>query len=113
MDADEYVDMALLCFGNDFMPNFAMFSLREDGYGRALYFWTHGGLPAAAKEEHKVLCKRAKETDRHIVAPDGYALEARLALQKTLSSSIYRSDAGCHRQWWGWCFVPRGVWSRP
>lgn len=80
MDADEYVDMALLCFGNDFMPNFAMFSLREDGYGRALYFWKHGSLPAAAKEEHKVLCKRAKETDRHIVAPDGHALEARFSV---------------------------------
>lgn len=80
MDADAYVDMALLCFGNDFMPNFAMFSLREDGYGRALYFWKHGGLVAAAKEESRVLCKRAKETDRHIVAPDGYALEARLAV---------------------------------
>ena len=80
MDADEYVDMALLCFGNDFMPNFAMFSLREDGYGRALYFWKHGGLRAAAKEERAVLCKRAKDTDRHIVARDGHALDARLAV---------------------------------
>lgn len=80
MDADEYVDMALLCFGNDFMPNFAMFSLREDGYGRALYFWKHGGLVAAAKDERKVLCKRAKPTDRHIVAPDGHALDARLGV---------------------------------
>ena len=80
LDPDEYVRMAILCFGNDFMPNFAMFSLREEGYGRALYFWKHGGLDAAAKEEVKVLCKRAKDTDRHIVASDGHALESRLGV---------------------------------
>jgi len=80
LDPDAYVEMCVLCFGNDFMPNFAMFSLREDGYARALYFWKHGGLEAAAKDERKVLCKRAKETDRHIVASDGHALESRLAV---------------------------------
>ena len=80
LDPDEYVRMAILCFGNDFMPNFAMFSLREEGYARALYFWKHGGLEAAATEELKVLCKRAKDTDRHIVASDGHALEARMGV---------------------------------
>lgn len=80
LEPDLYVEMCVLCFGNDFMPNFAMFSLREEGYARALYFWKHGGLEAAAKEECKVLCKRAKETDRHIVASDGHALESRLAV---------------------------------
>lgn len=80
LDPDAYVRMCLLCFGNDFLPNFAMFSLREDGYARALYFMAHGGLAAAANEELAVLRKRAKPTDRHIVAPDAHALEARLAV---------------------------------
>lgn len=81
LDPDTYVEMCVLCFGNDFMPNLAMFSLREDGYARALYFWKNGGLTAAAKEERAVLCKRAKPTDRHIVASDGHALDARIAVQ--------------------------------
>lgn len=81
MDPDDYVAMCVMCFGNDFMPNLAMFSLREDGHARALYFWKHGGLEAAANEERTVLCKRAKPTDRHIVAPDGHALDARIAVQ--------------------------------
>jgi 5'-3' exonuclease len=81
LDPEMYVQMCVLCFGNDFMPNFAMFSLREEGYPRALYFWTHGGLEAAAREERAVLCKRAKLTDRHIVAQDGHALDARIAVQ--------------------------------
>ncbi len=81
LDPDLYVRTCLLCFGNDFLPNFAMFSLREDGYARALYFMAHGGLAAAANEERAVLRKRAKDVDRHIVAPDTHALEARVAVQ--------------------------------
>ena len=35
---DEWVKMCIKNFGNDFMPTLAMFSLREDGYSRALRF---------------------------------------------------------------------------
>jgi len=77
MDPEKYVKMAVMCFGNDFMPALGMFSLREDGYARALYY---ADKPTAGKDEKKVLMKRAKETDRHIVAPDGHALEARFAV---------------------------------
>jgi 5'-3' exonuclease len=80
MDPDEYVRMSILCFGNDFMPTLAMFSLREEGYSRAIYYATHGGILSAAPDERRILCKRAKETDRHILAPDGHALESRVAL---------------------------------
>jgi hypothetical protein len=32
LDPETYVKLSVMSFGNDFMPNLAMFSLREDGY---------------------------------------------------------------------------------
>jgi hypothetical protein len=81
MDPEVYVETSILCFGNDFMPNFAVYSLREDGYPRAMYYAAHGGVLSAAKDEHKILTKRAKDTDRHIVSSDGHAMETRFAIQ--------------------------------
>jgi 5'-3' exonuclease len=78
LDPQRFVEMSVLCFGNDFMPTIAMFSLREDGYKRALYFAERND---AAKQEKKVLLKRAKDSDRHIIAQDGHALEARFGAQ--------------------------------
>jgi 5'-3' exonuclease len=78
IDPQRFVEMSVMCFGNDFMPTIAMFSLREDGYKRALYFADRND---AAKQEKKVFLKRAKDSDRHIVAQDGYALEARFGAQ--------------------------------
>jgi 5'-3' exonuclease len=34
-----------MCFGNDFMPNLGMFSLREDGYDRAIHLYEQSGSP--------------------------------------------------------------------
>ena len=45
MPIEQYMALSMLCFGNDFMPNLAMFSLREDGYGRALQMYTDAGSP--------------------------------------------------------------------
>ena len=70
--------MSVLCFGNDFMPTIAMFSLREDGYKRAIYFAERND---AAHQEKRVFLKRAKESNRHIVSTDGFALEQRFAVQ--------------------------------
>jgi len=42
---DQYMMLSIMCFGNDFMPNLGMFSLREDGYNRALHFYTDAGCP--------------------------------------------------------------------
>lgn len=39
MEINQYVALNILCFGNDFMPNLAMFSLREGGYDRALHIY--------------------------------------------------------------------------
>lgn len=77
-DPETYVRMSVTCFGNDFLPNLAMFSLREDGYARALFY---ADKTTAGKDEHRVLAKHAKETDRHIVSPDAHAVEARVAVQ--------------------------------
>lgn len=45
MDMTQYLAMSVLCFGNDFMPTLAIFSLREDGYNRALQIYQESGKP--------------------------------------------------------------------
>lgn len=42
---DQYIALSILCFGNDFMPNLGMFSLREGGYERALEIYEKAGNP--------------------------------------------------------------------
>jgi 5'-3' exonuclease len=51
MPIEQYIALSILCFGNDFMPNLAMFSLREDGYGRALQMYTESGSPDLTTSE--------------------------------------------------------------
>ena len=77
VDPETYVKMCVLNFGNDFMPALGMFSLREEGYARAIYY---ADKHTAGKDEKKILMKRSKNSDRHIVAPDGHALEARYSV---------------------------------
>lgn len=76
LDVEQYLRMCIMSFGNDFMPNLAMFSLREDGYSRALFY---SDKETAHKDELKVFLKRAKDGDRRIVAHDGHAFESRYA----------------------------------
>lgn len=45
LPVDQYVALSILCFGNDFMPNLGMFSLREGGYERALQVYEQCGRP--------------------------------------------------------------------
>lgn len=45
MDLKQYIALSILCFGNDFMPTLAVFSLREDGYSRALQIYQESGKP--------------------------------------------------------------------
>ena len=77
LDVDRYVQLSLMCFGNDFLPCMPMFSLREEGYGRALHF---AGRDDAWKNEKQVFMKRAKDTDRHIVSRDGHEINTRYAV---------------------------------
>lgn len=45
IELKQYVYLCVLCFGNDFMPTLGMFSLREDGYSRALHIYQQAGNP--------------------------------------------------------------------
>jgi len=45
LNIEQYIALSILCFGNDFMPNLAMFSLREGGYERALDMYLKSGNP--------------------------------------------------------------------
>jgi 5'-3' exonuclease len=42
---DQYIVLCIMCFGNDFMPNLGMFSLREDGYDRAIHIYEQSDAP--------------------------------------------------------------------
>ena len=98
IDANKFVEMSVLCFGNDFMPSLAMFSLREEGYNRALhYFGRSNGLESASKDEANVLTKRAKETDTGIVSRDGHAIETRLGLH--LMDGVLDWEKVCFAFW--------------
>jgi len=71
MDVDTYVQTCILCFGNDFMPTLAFYSLREDGHSRALKY----GIDDAGKHETRILLERRKPG---MVSKDGRALEAQV-----------------------------------
>ena len=45
LEINQYIALSILCFGNDFMPNLGIFSLREGGYERALEFYKESGNP--------------------------------------------------------------------
>jgi 5'-3' exonuclease len=45
MDIYQYIALSIMCFGNDFMPSLGIFSLREDGYNRALQFYEKSKQP--------------------------------------------------------------------
>jgi 5'-3' exonuclease len=118
--ADEFVEMSVLCFGNDFMPNIGIFSLREDGYARALYYKQQSTLEKAAEDEAGLLLKRAKDTDRHILAPDGQAVEARMGIH--LFDGVLNWDPVVYAFWktYAWTLayfktskVPDWEWAYP
>jgi len=87
MDMEQYLALCVMCFGNDFMPNIGMFSLREGGYARALEIYKDSGNPnlltsegrrlfieAASKIETETLVERVKlrkrPEERGIVGKD-------------------------------------------
>lgn len=94
---DQFLRMSILCFGNDFMPNIGMFSLREDGYSRALHLMKKAGYPnlgtaggmklfleAALEQELQVLKGRVANRDvpfeRSIISEDATHIEERMAV---------------------------------
>lgn len=100
VDVPTFVKMSLQ-FGNDFMPAVGIFSLREDGYSRALHHIQH--RPPTALDEKRVFLKRAKESDRRIVAPDGHALESRIGCH--LMDGVVNWAPVCEAYWKTWEWV--------
>ena len=80
LPVDQFVEIAVTCWGHDFLPPLAMFSLREDGYGRALQF--KGPCKKAAQIESDLLQSRIMKRNRPeefaMLGPD---LERRVGIQ--------------------------------
>jgi 5'-3' exonuclease len=51
VEINQYIALSIMCFGNDFMPSLAMFSLREDGYDRALHLYHEAKKPNLLTKE--------------------------------------------------------------
>jgi len=51
IEIEQFLYLCILCFGNDFMPNLGLFSLRDGGYQRALDIYNKSGSPNLKLEE--------------------------------------------------------------
>ena len=51
INSEQFLFLSVLCFGNDFMPNLGLFSLREHGYERCLSLYQHCGSPDLRSQE--------------------------------------------------------------
>ena len=100
VEKDIFVKMSIMCFGNDFMPNLGMFSLRENGYTRAIYY---ANREDADKDERKLLMKFAKPENRHVLSPDGHALEARMGVH--LMDGVLNWEPVCYAFWKTYAWV--------
>lgn len=100
LEKDVFVKMSIMCFGNDFMPNLGLFSLRENGYARAIYY---SNRDDADKDEMKILMKMAKPENRHILSPDGHALESRMATH--LMDGVLDWEPVCYAFWKTYAWV--------
>jgi len=97
IDIEQYLALCVLCFGNDFMPNLGIFSLREDGYARAMQMYQKSGKPNlftgegrykfllyASKEETSILSERIKlrkrPEERGIVGRDSRSISRKYGL---------------------------------
>jgi len=97
LQIDQYMALSMLCFGNDFMPNLGIFSLREEGYERALDFYTNAGKPNllvpdgrhiflkyCATKENSILreriAKRNRPEEKTIIGKDDSLLSRKYGL---------------------------------
>jgi len=94
VEKEIFVKMSIMSFGNDFMPNLGMFSLRENGYTRAIYY---SNRDDANKDELHILKKCAKPENRHVLSPDGYALEKRMSVH--LMDGVLDWEPVCYAFW--------------
>jgi hypothetical protein len=66
-DIDQYIALSILCFGNDFMPNLAMFSLREGGYERAFELYNQHKPNLLTIEGRTFFLKQASLTEYQVL----------------------------------------------
>jgi len=100
MEKDTFIKMSIMCFGNDFMPNLGIFSLRENGYARGVHYANRND---ANKDELHILKKCAKPENRHILAPDGHALEKRMSVH--LMDGVLDWEPVCYAFWKTYAWV--------
>lgn len=100
VDKETFVKMSIMCFGNDFMPNLGLFSLRENGYARAIYY---SNREDADKDELNILKKMSKPENRHVLSPDCHALEKRMAVH--LMDGVLNWEPVCYAFWKTYAWV--------
>lgn len=134
---DAYLRICVLCFGNDFMPNLALFSLREDGHGRAMHLYKRAGYPnlateaglrkflvTAAADESKFLVDRVAARDipyeSSIVTPDMTHVEERMSVHLFDGNRNWNHIASCFWRTYTWTLqyfmtnrVPDWEWVYP
>lgn len=94
VDKDTFVQMSIMSFGNDFLPNLGLFSLRENGYGRGIHYSNRSD---AHKDELGILRKCSKPENRHILSPDGHCLEKRMSVH--LMDGVLDWEPVCYAFW--------------
>jgi len=97
VEPDLWVQMCVMCFGNDFMPTIAMFSLREDGYNRAIKYAKMQDFMKAVEEEDKIITTRSKNKHPFVVTGDAYAMEARFGIH--LMDGVLDWEKVCYAFW--------------
>jgi 5'-3' exonuclease len=97
MPIEQYMALGILCFGNDFMPNLGMFSLREDGYDRALHTYQDSGSPDLTTPEGRLTFLKFASQDEMKVLRERIALRKRpeeKALMK--DKALFKHKYGLH-----------------
>lgn len=92
IDIEQYLILCILCFGNDFMPNLGMFSLREGGYERALEIYDkvkpnlleedgrYSFLLEASKTEWDFFSKRKTPFEKNVIGKNPQTFSKRYGL---------------------------------
>jgi 5'-3' exonuclease len=134
---DAYLRLCVLCFGNDFMPNLALFSLREDGHGRAIHLYKRAGYPnlsteagirtfltTAIADESRFLVDRVAARgipyESSIVTPDLTHVEERMSVHLFDGNRNWEHIASCFWRTYTWTLqyfmtnrVPDWEWVYP
>jgi 5'-3' exonuclease len=95
---EQYMALGILCFGNDFMPNLGMFSLREDGYDRALYLYQEAGHPDLTTPQGRSIFLRYSASKEMDVFKERISLRKRPEEKAIIGkdSSLFSYKYGLH-----------------